>query len=104
MDRFRQAPPTTIDGSNVMLIHDYEKQSTYDLISHLRYSIALPKSDVLQFIVHDGTKISIRPSGTEPKIKLYFGVKGNLSAPADFEKEWNNLDQKVDRIIKELNL
>ncbi len=104
MKRFRQAPPETIDGSNVMLIHDYEKQSTYDLISQLRYSIALPKSDVLQLIVQDGTKISIRPSGTEPKIKLYFGVKGNLSSIADFEMEWNKLDQKVERIIKELNL
>ena len=104
MTKFRQAPPETIDGSMVMLIHDYEKQSTYDLLSQLRYAIALPKSDVLQIIVQDGTKISIRPSGTEPKIKLYFGVKGNLATPADFEKEWNNLDQKVDRIIKELNL
>jgi len=71
MEDYRNSPPQTINNSNVMLIHDFLKQKTFDQISHLRYDINLPKSDVLQFILHDGTKISIRPSGTEPKIKFY---------------------------------
>ncbi len=104
MERFRQSPPETIFGSQVMIIHDYEKQSSYDLVSHLRYAITLPKSDVLQIITQDGTKISIRPSGTEPKIKLYFGVKTEISSESDFETQWHKLEDKVSSIIKELKL
>lgn len=104
MEKFRQSPPETILGSQVMIIHDYEKQSSYDMISHLRYAISLPKSDVLQIIMQDGTKVSIRPSGTEPKIKLYFGVKTTISNESEFEAQWHKLEDKVSSIIKELKL
>jgi phosphoglucomutase len=104
MDEFRNSPPETINGSNVMLIHDFEKQVTYDQISHLRYDINLPKSNVLQFILQDGSKISVRPSGTEPKIKFYFGVHEKLEQREDFEKVNKLLDDKIDDIIKSLNL
>jgi len=104
MEDYRNSPPQTINNSNVMLIHDFLKQKTFDQISHLRYDINLPKSDVLQFILHDGTKISVRPSGTEPKIKFYFGVKEKLEKREDFEKVNTLLDEKIKNIIKSLGI
>ncbi len=104
MDNFRNNPPETINDSPVMLIHDYLKQQTYDLISHLRYEITLPKSNVLQFILEDGAKISMRPSGTEPKIKFYFSVKEKLNDRADFEKVDAMLEKRIDGIIKSLGI
>lgn len=104
MDNFRNNPPETINNSNVMLIHDFEKQKTFDLMSHLRYEINLPSSNVLQFILKDGTKISIRPSGTEPKIKFYFGVQEKLENREDFEKVNALLDEKIDSIIHSLGI
>jgi len=104
MDSFRSNPPLSINSSNVMLIHDFEKQKTFDQISHLRYDINLPKSNVLQFILQDGSKISIRPSGTEPKIKFYFSVNDQLEKPEYFKAVNDLLDNKIDSIIKSLNL
>lgn len=104
MDDFRNNPPETINNSNVMLIHDFEKQKTFDQMSHLRYEINLPKSNVLQFILKDGSKISVRPSGTEPKIKFYFGVKDKLEKREDFEKVNKLLDDKINNIIKSLGI
>jgi len=104
MDNLRNNPPQTINHSNVMLIHDFLKQKTFDQLSHLRYEINLPKSNVLQFILKDGSKISIRPSGTEPKIKFYFSVNQKLERKADFEKINKLLDAKIDAIIKDLGI
>ena len=104
MDDFRNSPPETINGSNVMLIHDFQKQKTFDQMSHLRYDINLPKSNVLQFILKDGSKISIRPSGTEPKIKFYFGVKDQLDKRENFDKINDLLEKKIENIIKSLGL
>lgn len=104
MDNFRNNPPQTVNKSNVMLIHDFLKQKTFDQISHLRYEITFPKSNVLQFILKDGSKISIRPSGTEPKIKFYFSVNEELERKEDFEKVNKQLDEKIDQIIKELGI
>jgi len=104
MDDFRNNPPNSINNSNIMLIHDFEKQKTFDQISHLRYDINLPKSNVLQFILQDGSKISIRPSGTEPKIKFYFSVNDKLEHIEDFEKINHQLENRIDQIIKSLNL
>jgi phosphoglucomutase len=104
MDDFRNNPPNSINNSTIMLIHDFEKQKTFDQISHLRYDINLPKSNVLQFIMQDGSKISIRPSGTEPKIKFYFSVNDKLELIEDFEKVNQELENRIDQIIKSLNL
>lgn len=104
MENFRNNPPETINNSNVMLIHDFDKQKTFDQMSHLRYEINLPKSNVLQFVLKDGSKISIRPSGTEPKIKFYFGVQENLENREDFEKIDHLLNEKIDNIIKSLGI
>jgi len=104
MDNFRYKPPETINDSPVMLIHDYLKQQTYDLISQLRYEITLPKSNVLQFILEDGSKISMRPSGTEPKIKFYFSVKEELKDNNQFDKVNAMLEERIDGIIKSLKI
>ena len=104
MERFRHNYPETINGSNVMLIHDYLKGQTIDLISDLRYHITLPKSNVLQFITDDGTKVSMRPAGTEPKIKFYFSVKGKLVKPEDFKKTDKALGEKIEKVKKDLGL
>ncbi|MFP4605574.1 MAG: phospho-sugar mutase, partial [Bacteroidales bacterium] len=92
MENFRNNPPDSINGKDVMLIHDFLKQKTMDQISHLRYNIELPKSNVLQFILEDGSKISLRPSGTEPKIKFYFSVNTTLNKKEEFEKAEKELD------------
>jgi phosphoglucomutase len=104
MDEYRMKPPDSIAGSDVMLVHDYLQQKTFDQLSHLRYDLNLPKSNVLQFVTQDGTKVSIRPSGTEPKIKFYFSVKGELTSRDDFYKVDSELDQKIDQVVKDLGL
>ncbi len=104
MENFRMNPPESILGSDVLLVHDYLQQQSFDQLSHLRHNINLPKSNVLQFITQDGTKVSIRPSGTEPKIKFYFGVRDELTDKDDFEKLNKQLAGKIEAIIKELKL
>lgn len=104
MENFRNSPPQTINNSNVMLIHDFLKQKTLDQISHLRYNINLPISNVLQFILSDGSKISIRPSGTEPKIKFYVSVHEELQSKEDFEKVNKLTDKKIESIINSLGI
>ena len=104
MDQFRNNPPDSINGQDLMLIHDYTKQNTMDLISQLRYKINLPKANVLQFILKDGSKISLRPSGTEPKIKFYFSVNDKLEKREDFEKVDKMLEERIDNIIEALNI
>ncbi|MFP3859877.1 MAG: phospho-sugar mutase [Bacteroidales bacterium] len=104
MENFRNNPPDSINGKDVMLIHDFLKQKTMDQISHLRYNIELPKSNVLQFILEDGSKISLRPSGTEPKIKFYFSVNTTLNKKEEFEKAEKELDNRIDTIIEELKI
>lgn len=104
MERYRNQPPETIAGSNVMLIYDYLKQQTFDQISHLRYGISLPKSNVLQFILHDGAKISIRPSGTEPKIKFYISVHTKVVHEDDYENAGKKLEEKISEIRASLGI
>ena len=104
MENFRMNPPESIAGSDVILVHDYLQQKSFDQESHDRFDIDLPKSNVLQFITQDGTKVSIRPSGTEPKIKFYFGVRSELKNKSDFNKIDKLLNEKIATIINELNL
>ncbi|HYE55968.1 MAG TPA: phospho-sugar mutase, partial [Chitinophagaceae bacterium] len=68
------------------------------------WEIKLPKSNVLQFILADGSKISARPSGTEPKIKFYFSVNTKLENASDFEKVSASLDERIKGIISDLKL
>ncbi len=104
MDDFRNSPPTFINKSKIVTIKDYELQKEFNLNDNSERIIELPKSNVLQFFTEDGSKISVRPSGTEPKIKFYFSVKEELDSAADFEKVDNQLGQKIDKIIADLKL
>ena len=67
-------------------------------------TIALPKSNVLQFLTADGAKITVRPSGTEPKIKFYFSVKATSDKTTSIETGFQQLDEKIKRIAKHLGL
>jgi phosphoglucomutase len=101
---FRGKPPKELAGSPVIRLDDYELRRSTDARTGKVTSISLPVSDVLQYITEDETKVSIRPSGTEPKIKFYFSVRGELRDKADFQKVAAQLDQKIERIKKELKL
>ena len=100
MYRFRITPPKEILGSEIVEIKDYKSSISKDIRSGIETIINLPKSDVLQFFTEDGTKISIRPSGTEPKIKFYFGIKAKLSDIADFEIVDNELNERIGKLTK----
>ncbi|KAB2869687.1 MAG: phospho-sugar mutase, partial [Bacteroidales bacterium] len=102
--QYRANPPKTIDGSTISFIHDYQKQETIHTLTGKKSTISQPKSDVLQFIAEDGTKVSIRPSGTEPKIKFYFGVKGQLKSASELENQLKELDAKIAKIVEELGI
>lgn len=104
MEQYRSNPPRTIDGVAVDQLLDYELQTGKSLSSDKTWKIGLPQSNVLQFLLADGTKISARPSGTEPKIKFYFSVNSRLKSAADFEATEKMLDEKISRIKKEMGL
>ncbi|WP_299001883.1 phospho-sugar mutase [uncultured Tenacibaculum sp.] len=100
----RNNPFTEIDGSKVEYLHDYQSSTRKNLITGEEIIIDIPKSNVLIYHTEDGTKIAARPSGTEPKIKFYFSVKAKLNTINEITKVENDLDAKIQRIIKELNL
>ena len=104
MEEFRNNPPSIIDGSPVIELLDYEKGVGKNLATEETWAIQLPKSNVLQFILADETKISARPSGTEPKIKFYFSVNAKLNSVDEFDDMQKHLQDKIQRIIGELNL
>jgi phosphoglucomutase len=104
MEGFRTSPPAFIDGSEVVEMLDYETQTGKNLISGETWQLQLPKSNVLQFITADGSKISARPSGTEPKIKFYFSVHTTLASKEAYDHTFAGLDQKIQRIIKDMSL
>jgi len=104
MEGYRENPPKTINGSDVVQLLDYELQIAKNLKTGESQPITLPKSNVLQFILADGSKISARPSGTEPKIKFYFSVNTKLKSVQDFEKVDNELDARINGIIEDMKL
>jgi len=104
MEGYRNNPPKTIDGIPVVNLLDYELKIGKNLVDGRSWSIELPKSNVLQFELEDGSKISARPSGTEPKIKFYFSVNTKIVNAAEFDGAEKILDDKIDRIINELKL
>ena len=104
MEGFRTSPPAFIDGSEVVEMLDYDMQTGKKLLSGETWQLQLPKSNVLQFITADGSKISARPSGTEPKIKFYFSVHTTLASKEAYDHTFAGLDQKIQRIIKDMSL
>ncbi|PKP34145.1 MAG: phosphoglucomutase [Bacteroidetes bacterium HGW-Bacteroidetes-17] len=104
MANFRNYPPEKINGSRVILIKDYELQKEFDLSGNSMKQIDLPKSNVLQFFTEDGSKISVRPSGTEPKIKFYFSVMEQLYSADEYDELDQELGLKINNIIADLKL
>ena len=100
----RDNPVKTINGSQVVMIEDYNTSVAKNMITGEENKIDIPKADVLIYYTEDGTKMAARPSGTEPKIKFYFSVKGKLKAVGDFKKVDSQLNIKIDRILDELKL
>ena len=104
MERYRNNPPKTIDGIAVKSLLDYQLQIGKNLKEGTQWTIELPKSNVLQFLLDDGCVISARPSGTEPKIKFYFSVNTRLESAEQFDATEKILDDKIVRIINEMGL
>jgi phosphoglucomutase len=104
MDNFRANPPKSINGSDIIAINDYLLQISKRVKADIETPIDLPKSNVLQFFTEDGSKITMRPSGTEPKIKFYFGVKDSLDKVENFETKKAELQAKLDAIAADLGI
>ena len=100
MAKFRTTPPTEIAGERVVEVRDYKVSEAKDIVTGKVSAINLPKSDVLQFFTENGSKITIRPSGTEPKIKFYFSMKGK--AEGGLVQAQKTLDEKLDLAAKQL--
>jgi phosphoglucomutase len=104
MNDLRHNLPRTVAGSPVVRLVDYELRQDKDLLNGKTSEPVLEKSDVVQFMTEDGTKVSARPSGTEPKIKFYVSVNEPLPRKEDFDKVMEKLKAKVESIVQELNL
>ncbi|MFC2098984.1 phospho-sugar mutase [Bacteroidota bacterium] len=104
MEDFRNSPPTELAGSAVSYVHDYLESTTVEKSSGKTSVIKLPKSNVLQYLTDDNSKVSIRPSGTEPKIKFYFSVKGTLSNRGKYAEAKKEMETKIDKIKEELGI
>jgi phosphoglucomutase len=104
MTGYRNNPPEKINNSKVIMVNDYETQFSHDILKGTKTKITLIKSDVLQFFLADGSKISVRPSGTEPKIKFYFSVNTKLASLDKFEETEKILDKRIADIIDNMKL
>lgn len=104
MSDMRSNPPKKLGSSAVVTIKDYQLREETDLKSGAKKPIDLPVSNVLQFITEDGSKVSVRPSGTEPKIKFYFGVREPLTEGADIDKADKAANAKIEAIKRDLGI
>ena len=104
MEGYRTSPPVSIAGSRVARINDYQLQVSTDPATGIKTPLDFEKSNVLQFFLADGTKISVRPSGTEPKIKFYFSTSTVMNETSQFEELWQQLDEQIDAVIKDMKL
>lgn len=104
MVNFRNNPPKEINGQKVLMMKDFQAGIFYNFEKGTQEAITLPKSNVLQFFTADLSKITVRPSGTEPKIKFYFGVVGSLPRIADYAQINAELSAKINAIIQDMKL
>lgn len=103
MKNYRQSPPAALGKSKVTTIKDFQTREEKNLISVKVSVIDLPKSNVLQFITEDGSRVTVRPSGTEPKIKYYCSVNAELQSKDDFDKVTQELENRMNALIDDLN-
>ncbi|CAM3478988.1 phospho-sugar mutase [Elizabethkingia occulta] len=105
MTDFRQSPPKTLAGSAVAEVKDFQEQTSLVIATNEKSVMNdIPKSNVLIYYTEDGTKVCIRPSGTEPKIKFYVSVKAQISSEQDFKDKLVSLEAKIQQIKTDLNL
>ena len=104
MQQFRENPPKQLAGSEVVEMIDYKTGIHQNLVTNTADKVHLESSNVLQFITEDGSKISARPSGTEPKIKFYISVKERIDNETDIEAIEKTLSEKVKQIVADLGL
>lgn len=104
MERFRNNPPEMLGNSKVVTINDYQATQAHNLLNDEKSIIDLPASNVLQFFTEDGSIISARPSGTEPKIKFYCSVNGKLPNKQEYARISKEMDEKIDAIMRDLNV
>ena len=102
MSRLRNQPPQTLGGVALAELHDVKAGTCKNMISGEVTALPYPSSDVLQFILTDGSKISARPSGTEPKIKFYFSLRKEISSDAEIAEAQEELMKKIEVIKEEL--
>ncbi len=102
MEKFRNQPPDQLGGQKVVRILDYKTSVEKNVANQSTQNIGLPKSDVIQFYTEDGSKISVRPSGTEPKIKFYISVSATLKSKLDFDLINQKLDKKIASLEKDI--
>jgi phosphoglucomutase len=104
MEGYRTNPPAAIAGTRVIKTDDYLTLVSTDMVTGKKNPLTLEKSNVLQFFLEDATKISVRPSGTEPKIKFYFSAKTEMNDVKQFEDLWQKLEYRIDNIISDMKL
>ncbi|NDC77028.1 MAG: phospho-sugar mutase [Chitinophagia bacterium] len=104
MERFRADPPRSLNGVRVVRLLDYEKRESRDLLTGGIEPITLPKSNVLQFVLEDGGKVSARPSGTEPKIKFYFSVRKEVHSLDALPAAQAELDASIRAMTADLGI
>ncbi|WP_224490989.1 phospho-sugar mutase [Robertkochia flava] len=100
----REQPIAELGGEKVIRIEDYATSVARNLSNGKEEKMDIPKSNVLIYYTDKGTKMAARPSGTEPKIKFYFSANTSIASPEDFRKKESELDQKLDTIIRQLDL
>ncbi len=105
MKDFRENPPVELAGSKVSIVKDYAVLKAFNKLDNSESDIDLPTtSNVLQFFTVDGSKISVRPSGTEPKIKFYFEVKGEMNDKSEYYTADSKAEDKISAIAKDLKI
>jgi len=104
MAQLRANPPKEVNGVAVVTMMDYQSLKSTDIASGAQSDLDFPNSNVLQFVLADGSKISARPSGTEPKIKFYFSVQAPLASKEDFDTVYAELGDRIQGIIGSMEL
>lgn len=105
MEEYRANAPKEIAGSPVILIKDYQLLEATEPLTGKKYKLEMPvTSNVLQYFSEDNSKVSVRPSGTEPKIKFYIEIKGKMNSIEDYDTACKTAEEKIDEVKKSLNL
>ena len=105
MKDFRENPPKEIAGSKVAIVKDFQEQTSLNMMDNEKSVMdEIPKSNVLIYYTEDGTKVCVRPSGTEPKIKFYVSVKDQITSKEEFNEKAAALGEKINQVKEDLKL